>query len=174
MQVNRQVTGKQLVIISSTSNSNSVGVKFRDVNVPVLTWEVALYDDMEMTGNGNNDSGTGGDNAVNIRRGTPGSQQNPTHPLAGGFSNGSLQISGGNQSLTWGNPNNNADVIAIFSNNQNRATIFSFETGRAMDGGFVAPARRVGFFFTNGTAANINGNGWTLFDAAINWALGKT
>lgn len=156
--------GKELVIISSTSNSGAVGVKFRDVNVPVVTWEVALYDDMKMTDNGNNDSGTGSDNDVNIR--------NSSHPLAAGFANGSRQISNSNQSLTWGNPNNNADIIAILGNNQNRATIFSFETGRTMEDSFAAPARRVGFFFTDDTAASINNNGWRLFDAAVSWAVG--
>lgn len=156
--------GKELVLISSTSNSGSVGVKFRDVNVPVINWEVALYDDMKMTDN--NDSGTGNDDAVNIRT--------SSHPLAAGFPNGGRTISNNDQSLTWGYPNNNADVIAILGNNQNRATIFSFETGRTMEDGLVAPARRVGFFFTDNTAANINNNGWRLFDAAVSWAVGDT
>jgi hypothetical protein len=35
---------------------------------------------------------------------------------------------------------------------------------------FAAPARRVGFFFTDTTASVLNSNGWRLFDAAVNWS----
>lgn len=157
-------TGKQLVLISSTSSSAAVGVKFRDVNVPVFVWEVALYDEMNMTSSAN--QGTQ-DNERRVRI------INTSHPIASVFPTGNLNISGNNQSLTWGDPNNNADVIATIDNDTDLATIFTFETGRTMQNGAAAPARRVGFFFTNDTAANLNADGWTLFDRAIRWALGN-
>lgn len=40
--------GKDAVFISSTVNSGSVGTKFRDVSIPVITWESHLADDMAL------------------------------------------------------------------------------------------------------------------------------
>ena len=53
-------TGKALVIISSTVSAGTVGTKFRDVAVPVITWETALYAPMNMT-DGSLSSTTGPD-----------------------------------------------------------------------------------------------------------------
>jgi hypothetical protein len=36
--------------------------------------------------------------------------------------------------------------------------------------GLAAPAKRVGFFATDGMTDNMNDNGWKLFDAAVDWA----
>jgi RHS repeat-associated protein len=38
-----------------------------------------------------------------------------------------------------------------------------------MDGGYAAPARRVGLELNYGAAANLNAVGWDLFDAAMAW-----
>ena len=42
--------GKSLVIISNSVTSGNVNTKFRNVPVPVLNWEPALFDDLHMTG----------------------------------------------------------------------------------------------------------------------------
>jgi len=42
-------TGKQVVVISSTTSSANVNTKFRATGVPVVTWETALFDDLGMT-----------------------------------------------------------------------------------------------------------------------------
>ncbi len=47
--------------------------------------------------------------------------------------------------------------------------IFGYSQGASMPG-LVAPAKRVGLFMSDTTAASFNANGGTLFDAAINWA----
>jgi hypothetical protein len=36
-----------------------------------------------------------------------------------------------------------------------------------------APARRVGFYFSDNTAASLDGEEWALFDAAVDWATGS-
>ncbi|NJN55415.1 MAG: hypothetical protein HC804_12070 [Anaerolineae bacterium] len=46
--------------------------------------------------------------------------------------------------------------------------LFGYETGAAMFG-LNAPARRIGFFFSATTGANLNANGWALFDTAVSW-----
>src|SRR5260370_32879260 len=40
-----------------------------------------------------------------------------------------------------------------------------------MASSFVAPAKRVGWFASSAAMNVFNSNGWTLFDAAIRWAV---
>ncbi len=153
--------GKDLVIISSTVNANQVNTKFRDVPVAVLLWESSLLDDMGMTGNG--DFGTdNGETQLNI--------VNSSHPLAAGLANGLQTVTTSGQVFSMGEPNTATAIsVATIDNNTTEKTIFAYEPGSTMVG-LEAPARRVGFFLENSTAAALNANGWALFDAAVNWA----
>lgn len=162
-------TGKELVIISSTSNANYVGPKFRDVSVPVMLWEPYLYDDMGMTSDNSSYRGTDSDeNRVRIR--------NSVHPLAARLSTGNHYVidNGNSNTFSWGRPSGSAtaELVATTRNSSDNHTIFGYETGRTMYSGVPAPARRVGFFLHDSTAADLNSTGWQLFDAAVNWALG--
>src|SRR5207249_6003175 len=71
--------------------------------------------------------------------------------------------------FTWGKPNTNAAKIAALTNDATRFAIFGYDAGAAMPG-VEAPARRVGLFLTDTTAASFNANGGALFDAAVRWA----
>ncbi|MEM8960140.1 MAG: PKD domain-containing protein [Acidobacteriota bacterium] len=157
-------TGKALVAISSTVNSNQVNTKFRDVPVPVLTWEAWLYDDMGMTPAGR---GTGYNviaNQVSI------TISDPSHPLAAGLS-GAVSFVPGTTSLRWGAPVAGSEIAATLSGDPSKATVFGFDTGAQLLG-LTAPARRVGVPFFDESAASFTGDGWALFDAAVAWAVG--
>ncbi|MDA0242658.1 MAG: carbohydrate-binding protein [Chloroflexi bacterium] len=152
-------TGKALVIISSTVSSNNVNTKFKSVTTPVMLWKNSLYDDMEM--------------AYTI--GTQNNQTqllmtaaNSSHPLAAGRT-GTITVSSSTQ-YNRGEANSNAIIIASRTSDTARHMIFAYTQGATMYSGFTAPARRVGFFFGDDTAAGANANGWALFDAAVNWA----
>src|SRR5262249_23918269 len=54
-----------------------------------------------------------------------------------------------------------------------RIVVFGYEKGAAMFG-LSAPARRVGLFLNDTTAAALASNGWRLFDAVVGWAKGST
>jgi hypothetical protein len=157
-------TGKTLVLVSSTVSSSSVGTKFRDVTVPVIVWESYILDDMRMTA-----TSAGSD------FGTYGSQTQITvigagHPLAAGLSNGLYTVLNSAGTVTWGKPNlSTASRIATLSSDQSRVLIFGYTTGSAMVG-MNAPAKRVGIFLEDSTAALLNGTGSSLFNSAINWA----
>lgn len=154
--------GMALVYISSSALSTIVGAAMRDVPVPVLVSENNLYDDMGMTGAtfgvdyGNTDLLQ---TAVNII--------NPGHPLAGGYSGPVTVYTAPNQ-LRWGNPNGNAVVVGTTLDGFDRGALFAYEAGAPMFG-LNAPARRIGFFFSVTTGANLSGDGWALFDTAVNW-----
>jgi len=157
--------GKDLVIISESSESVDVKNKLRDVAVPLITWEGWLFDDLRMTGpNEEQDYGE-------LTTETSIRLINPTHPLAAGLS-GEVRTALVNNQISnkfhWGVPNLNAVVIATTLTNSSRAHIFAYEQGAMMVGMF-APARRVGFH--NATGTNLTAEGWALFDAAVKWAL---
>ena len=160
--VTADADGKALIVISSTSTANNVGNKFRYVPVPVVLWEFDVFDDMGMTGTTSADFGstTAAQTALQII--------NSTHPLAAGLSNQPAVVTAGT-TFSWGNPNVNAAKIATVINDANKVVIFGYDKGVAMSS-LNAPARRVGLFMTDVTAANFNTNGGLLFDAAIKWA----
>lgn len=162
--------GKLLIIISSTVTSGDVGNIFRDTAVPVILWENALLDDMEMvSGNG---YGTGSDNQGEI------TIVNNSHPLAAGLSAGDLTVTSGNNTTlnySYGEPLGSAILIATEdAPNTDNHVIFAYEAGATLNDGSGAAARRVMFFMDNNTADDLNADGWSLFDAAVNWAVGNS
>jgi hypothetical protein len=150
--------GKTLVLISSTVTPANVTNKFRNVTVPVLTWESGLFDYQGMTeaGFGTMNSQT---DVVII---------NSSHPLAAGLSGTQTVAASG--SFSWGTPTANAARIATLNGDATKFVIFGYDNMAAMPG-LEAPARRVGLFLTDTTAASftVNVNGGLLFDAAVKW-----
>jgi hypothetical protein len=78
-------------------------------------------------------------------------------------------------SFTWGKPNANAARIATLLGDPTKFVIFGYDNMVAMSG-LEAPARRVGVFLTDTTAASLatNPSGALLFDAAVKWAADLT
>ncbi len=156
---------KNLVIISESVNSGNVNTKFRNVKVPVLLWDPYLYDDMGMTASAEGvDYGTISKSKLVISA--------PQHPAAAGLS-GTVQISSTEREMTYGVPNTNADIIAVWEGDTDKAALFVYDKGAYMPG-LTAPARRVGFFVKDGIASDLTDDGWKLFDAAVDWALEKS
>ncbi len=154
---------KSLVIVSSTSLSADVGTKFRNIGVPVVTWEQALFDDLGMTGSATVDHGT-------IANQTQLSILDTSHQLAAALS-GVQTVTTAPVTFTWGVPNANAVSIAAVPG-ENKIVIFGYDKDAPMLG-LNAPARRVGLYLEDTSAANLNQNGKALFDAAIRWAAGR-
>jgi uncharacterized repeat protein (TIGR01451 family) len=156
-------TGKAVVVISSTVTPTSVSTKFRSVAVPVVLWESGLYADMGMTSKTSSNYGT-------TTNQTQVSITDPTHPLANGNA-GTVSVVNTSGALSWGKPSANAVLVATIVGAADRKAIFGYETGAVMPG-LIAPARRVGLFLSDNTAATLSTNGWALFNAAIWWATG--
>jgi hypothetical protein len=154
-------TGKSLVIVSSTVTSSNVNSKFKNVAVPVLTWESALGRFMGMT-----QSTSGVDYGTRTGQTTL-LIANPVHPLAGGLT-GTASVVTSSQTFSWGVPNSQAIVVATLSGDASKSVIYGYDVGSAMIG-LSAPARRVGFFLEDVTAGSWSANGQALFDAAVAW-----
>jgi hypothetical protein len=153
--------GRALVVISSTVTASSVNTKFRNVTVPVLTWENGIYGDMGMTPTAAGNFGTI-TNQRNVAISTP------WHQMAADQTYSPAAASA-NSTFSWGKPNANATKIAVLAGDPTRTVIFGYDKGESMPG-LAAPARRVGIFFDDTTASSLTAAGWALFDEAVEWA----
>lgn len=157
-------TGAQLVITSSTVNSNDLGQAFTSLSVPVINWEPALYDDLLMTASAAPEFlGWMGEQSVAI--------VNPEHPLAAGQT-GTVQLYTGPEQVAWANPMDAGTTVGVAASAPAQTLLFAYEAGTPLPGGGTAAGRRIGFPLGDNAANNFTADGWSLFDAAVCWALG--
>jgi hypothetical protein len=154
------VEGMNLVVLASSCDSEILVGKYRDVAVPVLVMEPAVFDEMGMIGSVL-DSGEIDGSQVSIAR--------PGHLMAAGLM-GDITVVSLISGLGWGRPGAGAERVAIIPGNDDRVVIFGYPVGASMSVGHAA-ARRVGAFVTDVAARRLNDNGVKLLGAAIDWAL---
>lgn len=158
--------GKDLVIISSVvSARDMVGTSFRDVPVPLLTWESDLFDSLRFTGSkkGQDFGSIEKEHYINV--------VNAPSPLAAGVPAGKRWVYPRDAEMSWGKPAPAAIVIATVPGEPDEAVIFAYEKGVTMDYDFIAPARRVAMFPGNRSFDALSADGSALFDAALDWAV---
>lgn len=97
---------------------------------------------------------------------------NPDHPLAASL-NDNVEISTKSFYMGWGVPGKAAIPVAALKQDPDKYTIFAYEAGAEMPG-TEAPARRVGLFLFRGTAKTLTPQAWSLFNAVVDWSVGKT
>lgn len=153
-------TGKKVVVISSTVAPASVGTKFRTLAVPVVVCDSEVLPNMAMTGTPATEFGAAAGDSVAIVQ--------PEHPLAAGLA-GTKRVTVSASTLNWGRPAASAASVATIAGDSTRSTLFGYETDAAMVG-LNAPARRVGLFLNDTTAASLTSDGWSLVRAAVAWA----
>ncbi len=160
--------GRKLVVISGTVDSSTVGNRLRDVAVPLISFEDALFDDLRLTGTveGTDWGGVTGQKKVNVVL--------ASHPIAidAGLSAGLVKVVTGTERFRFGRPAAGAQVVARLEGSSSKAAVFTFAAGAALTGGQAAPARRVGAFLDDRTATQLNTTGWKIFDAMVRWAVG--
>ena len=155
-------SGKDVVIVSSSTDSGLVTTKFKYVAVPVMTWEPFLFDDMAMVYSGSSNYGTAtGQTTVRL--------QNSSHPLAVGLDQGNSSVYDAPNTLSWGKPAASAIKIATLSYDSSKAVIFGYDQGDWMVG-MKAPARRVGFMLNDDGLGDLWTQRW-YFDAAVTWLV---
>ena len=184
--------GQDLVVISSTANARVLGASYRDISVPVFTWNANLYPLMRMTGGQLHrdfdvvEPIQAFARSYSVLYGYGTNTQSEIGRAAGLKSQlfGTLYLRPG--TATWGRPTIAATVICNFEGDPREAGIFTYERGSSMFADFVAPARRVGFYLASDNfhfltavygppAQDPDLRDWyiglKLFDASIRWAL---
>ncbi|POR53526.1 hypothetical protein B0G62_10398 [Paraburkholderia eburnea] len=158
--------GARLVIISSVvSARDMVGTAYRDIGVPLLTWESDLFDSLRFTGQrkGVDFGEMDKEHYVNV--------VNAPSPLAGGVAAGKRWVYPRDGEMGWGRPAPGATVVATIPGEPEHAVMFGYEKGATMDYDFIAPARRVALFLGNRSFEHLSPDGQAMFDAAVQWAL---
>jgi hypothetical protein len=161
--------GQDLVVISESVISGKVGGKFTQSDVPVITLEPYVFDDMKLTG-----TKSGTDYGVSEGQ-TQIAVTSSKHPLADGLSS-STKVYGGSGAIGWGKPGSDATNIANVGGNSQKSAVFGYDEGATLTDGSQAAARRVGMFVMNkgGEGSRLTEQGWQLFDAAVEWATAES
>ncbi|HWT97399.1 MAG TPA: hypothetical protein VN229_07270 [Terriglobales bacterium] len=161
----KQACSYDLVVLSSSVRSRDLGGAYRDVTVPLLTWENDLLDDLRFTGR-KKDADFGLVEKEHYLW-----MVNAPHPLSAGQPAGNLVAYQKDAPMGWGRPGLGASIIATIPGEPDKATVFGYERGATMDYDFLAPARRIFVFLDNDTFGNLTPAGLSLFDAAVRWGL---
>lgn len=158
--------GADLVVISSTVSSKDVKPGWRQLPVPLLTWENDILDDLAMTGK-RHDADFGEAEKERYLW-----IVNAPQSMAGGLPAGVANVYVKQAPMSWGKPGLGATIIATLYGQPDKVAIFGYEKGATMDYEALAPARRVMLFLNNDTFANLSASGLKLFNAAIDWTVG--
>lgn len=160
--------GFDLVIISSVVQSREMAdTDFKNVPIPLLTWENDLFDSLRLTGQEKHVVYGEVEKEHYIRI------INAPHPMAGGLPAGKTYVYPRDVTMGWGTPARGAIVIATLPGDLDKAVVFGYEKGATMDYDFIAPARRVALFLDNQTFDYLSPQGVTLFDSALKWIVSK-
>jgi alpha-tubulin suppressor-like RCC1 family protein len=151
-----------VVVVSSSVNVSlsTYGSVLKPLPVPLVLLEPFLAKPLGLAPGGSSGE-IAGQKSTQIRSG---------HPLAGGLAIGTHRVTTSTTTFGWYRPVPSATIVATRPGTA-QAEIFGIETGHALTSG-IAPARRVGFFYTYATPPLANTTGWTLFNAAVDWAAG--
>ncbi|ENV09757.1 hypothetical protein F966_02417 [Acinetobacter higginsii] len=156
-----------LVIISSTVASKNLQLGWRQLPIPLMTWENDYLDDLAMTGK-----------RIDTDFGEVEKERylwlvNAPHPLSAHLSAGTRNVYKAQAPMSWGKPGLGATIIATIYGQPEKVAIWGYEKGATMDYESLAPAKRLMFFLNNETFSNLSEDGLKLFDAAIQWSLNK-
>ena len=158
--------GVDLVVISETVSISAIGGTLRDVARPIVCLEGGIWASMAMSAPG---------------AWVPGTQVeivDSTHPIAAGL--GGLVpvlVEDPGSGLVWASAPPSAHAIARLPGSGGALVAFAYEAGVPMQGGFVAPARRVAFgadVDADGalpSPSDLSPAGVAIFEAAVQWAL---
>ena len=187
--------GEDLIVLSSTADPRVLAGKYANSPIPVFTWNTVDYPDMHMTGPERHVDFETLDPVQDYMRAFSvlyGYYTNVTTPIVREIGIPRSEMFGTlylqPQAFGWGKPAASADIIVDSEGDPTHAAVFTYEKGSMMYNGFVAPARRVGFYLQDATfhfLTAVHGpaehdpdlvewwSGLKLFDASIRWALSE-
>ncbi|MCG6945128.1 MAG: DUF2341 domain-containing protein, partial [Deltaproteobacteria bacterium] len=158
-------SSNDVMFISESANSSSVGTQATNLNIGIVVEEAALQDEMELCGSQNYTSGTTGTQIDIVDN---------THYIASTLSTGAVLIYSSTDSLiiNQATPAPGAIVVAEGIGGNNTALV-AIPTGATLDNGASAANRRVGFTAMHeSTPANWTSSMQALVARSLEWAAG--
>jgi len=161
--------GKDLVVLTSSMVPASIkGDIFAGLAIPVITSEGTTWDDDKFV--------TAGKAAETSSTHTQITIVAPSHPCAGGLT-GDITLLGNPKKLNYAIAASlpaGVTPIATVKGDSTRVVLWAVEAGGVLDDATTASERRGGFPTIYDAAAHLTGDGWTLFDAMVDWVGNPT
>ncbi len=159
-------TGRELIVVSASIDTQVLSGDWSPVEVPLLTWDPAFFSLLRMTGGeSGSDFGVTPD-ATRLMLGAD------SHPISNG-SSGEFDVYDALAPMAFGVPGSAAAVVAASILDPSRATVFTYEANAPLVDDGPAPARRVGFFLGDDVGNVVTEVADILLENAILWALGR-
>lgn len=152
-----------LVVVSESVSSSAVGSRYRDVEVPVLVLENALFSEMGFAAG---DMTRPASDSVHVLL--------PEAQIAGDVPAGDRQVYTAPDDMKYVTTLAGGGVpVARVASSEDAVVHFKFEEGADLSGGQAA-ARRVGLGFPAQSYELWSWNAYDLFDASVEWLLGES
>lgn len=186
-------SGADLILLSSTADPRELRDRYASSPIPVFTWNTVDYPDMHMTGPERHVDFETLDPVQDYARAFSilyGYYTNVATPIVRELGIPRSEMFGTlylePEPFGWGKPAASANIVVSTEGDLTHAGVFTYERASTMYNGFVAPARRVGFYLQDGTFHHLTDvagpaekdpnlrEWWTglkLFDATLRWAL---
>lgn len=151
------LSGVELLVVTSSVNTSKVGDVFANVDVPVLVWEGYLFDEFGLARRGR-ETGRLHTDVIVV----------DDHPASGGL-DGRVIVYGNDHRFSTAEVAAGAQVIAHEPGRPRSAVMFAYEAGIPLFDGTPAPARRIGLFPDYLGAGDLTAAGNLLVTSAIDW-----
>jgi hypothetical protein len=164
----REAFDANLIIISQSTNANTINGEYRNEEVPILVMNSQIYEDMRMIGQ--ND-----DVRVNARIVEVEDENHEIAEAVNILENDDIEISAQNSQLGFAQAGRDAEIVLTRQNQANDALLFTYQRGDEMDDDQEAPALRVAFALPENVLDNLDADGDDLLEAAIlyTWSDGS-
>jgi hypothetical protein len=164
----REAFDANLIIISQSTNANTINGEYRNEEVPILVMNSEIYEDMRMIGQ--ND-----DVRVNARIVEVEDENHEIAEAVNILENDDIEISAQNSQLGFAQAGRDAEIVLTRQNQANDALLFTYQRGDEMDDDQEAPALRVAFALPENVLDNLDADGDDLLEAAIlyTWSDGS-
>jgi hypothetical protein len=158
--------GKTLVFLPEQIDpgfERQIGDRFKDVTIGVFSMERTTAAGLGMITLANIGS-TMPETELEIRR--------EGHPLAAGL-RGTVTIFSGPATVGWSSAPAGATVVGTVPGSSSQVALLGYDQNDMMAGGVRAPGRRVHWYVEVRDVQSLNDNGRRLFEAAVDWAIGR-
>jgi len=146
--------GQDLIVVSHSIMTTSVGYKFKQTDVPLITWEYKIFSHLGMASRGSYRTA----NDLDL------SQNNLTGDVAT-----ELAAYNGFNKFGYALVSSDATVLATVPGNSSYATAFTYQDGAQMYGA-RAPEKRAGLYFQSFDARDYTPASAAMFDTTVVWS----
>jgi hypothetical protein len=155
------------VLISSSSDDAVLDDEYRNVEIMVVVMDDETQPNMDMTEDQvNQDFGVQNDNEIEIE-----DENDEIAEAANLEEDDNIEIAANNVQMAFGNPDNDAEIIATRQGQNDEAVLYTYDSGDEMANEREADGDRMFFFLQEQNVNDLNGDGDDLLEAVLLFAI---